>query len=242
MNIQFKDTEKTPIREAEDVYDIMQRILRRKRKMIDPAKEHFWTISLNVRAEIVNIEHVFTGSFRKITIDPPEVFRIPIYKQANSIVLVHNHPSGNLQPSEADKDVTNKLIQVGIMCAVEVADHVIITERSYYSFRESGLMERLRISAKYAPSFIYEKTMAKKIAEMKLLAERKEKAGLKVGEKIGIKKGEEKGIIKGKKTEKQEIAKQMLKEGMEMNLIKDITGLPLNWLGRLKNELNRKKK
>jgi len=236
MNIQFKDMEKTPIRDVEDIYKIMRLVLKRKRKMIDPAKEHFWTISLNMRSEIINIEHVFTGSFRKITIDPPEVFRIPIYKQANSIVLLHNHPSGNLQPSEADKDVTNKLIQVGIMCAVEVIDHVIITEHSYYSFRESGLMERLRMSAKYAPSFIYEKTMAKKIAEMRLLAERKEKAGLKVGEKVGIRKG----VEKGKKTEKQEIAKQMLTNGENLEKIKKYTGVPLNWLGRLQGGLNKK--
>jgi len=238
MNIQFKDIAKTPIRDVEDIYKIMRLVLKRNRKMIDSSKEHFWTISLSVASEIISIEHVFTGSFRKITIDPPEVFRMPIYKQANSIVLLHNHPSGNLQPSEADKDVTNKLIQLGIMCAVEVIDHVIITERSYYSFRESGLMERLRMSAKYAPSFIYEKTVAKKIAEMRLLAERKEKAGLKVGEKVGIRKG----VEKGKKTEKQEIAKQMLKKRIETNLIKDITGLPLNWIGRLQNELNKKKK
>jgi len=238
MNIQFKNIGNSPIRGVEDIYKIMRLILKRKRKIINPAKEHFWTISLNVRAEIVNIEHVFTGSFRKITIDPPEVFRVPIYKQADSIVLLHNHPSGNLQPSEEDKDVTNKLIQVGIMCAIEVIDHVIITEHSFFSFRESGIMERLKMSAKYAPSFVYEKTMEKKITEMRLLAEKKEKSGLQAGKKIGREKGREEGITERNK----EIAKQMLKKRMETNLIKDITGLPLSWIGRLQNELNKKKK
>ena len=67
-------------------------------------------------------------------------------------MLVHNHPSGNLQPSEEDKDITDRLIQSGRILHTEVLDHLIITEKTYLSFRDTGLMGELEKSLKYVHS------------------------------------------------------------------------------------------
>ena len=83
-------------------------------------------------------------------------------------VLVHNHPNGELQPSEQDKDLTDNLIQAGRIVNTEVYDHLIITDRSYLSFRETGLLKTLSESLQYVPPYEVEQRMkerAKEIAE-----------------------------------------------------------------------------
>jgi len=240
MNIQIENAEQIAIQDAEDIYAIMQLIFKRE-QIVDRTKEHFWTIALNLAQKILSIELVGMGSRHKVIVDPVEVFSVPVQKKASSIILIHNHPSGSLRPSDADMDITNRLIQVGFMQRMPIEDHVIITEHSFFSFREMGLMEKLRMSSKYAPSFIYEKTVDKKMKEMNLLAEKREKMREKIGLKVGKKRGREEGKQEGQKQEREEIAKQMLLKDMDKNLIKDITGLPLQWIGRLQNELKKKK-
>jgi DNA repair protein RadC len=106
------------------------------------------------------------GSFKATIVEPMEVFSIPLQKRAVHLVLVHNHPSGTLKPSEADKDITDRLIQVGRIMKVPILDHLIITESSYYSFANSGLLDELSKSLKYVPAFEikkrYEKQAEKK--------------------------------------------------------------------------------
>jgi len=210
MHIPLKYFKKIIVKDSRDIYRVMQQILRRNKRTIDPGKEHFWVVSLSVICEIINIELVFMGSFRTITMDPPEVFRMPIYKRADKVILIHTHPSGNPNPSEADKNITNRLIQVGIMCAIKVVEHIVMTENDYRSFKDMGLIESLMLSTKFAPSFVYEKTMKKKFAQMKKefevmkrmgkkRGELMQKAGLKVGKKRGIRMGVEKGIKLGEK-------------------------------------------
>jgi len=244
MKIQVKNAEKIVIKEAEDIYDIMRLIFKRE-QLIDRTKEHFWTVALNTAQKILNIELVGMGSRHAVLVDPVEVFSVPLQKKASCIILIHNHPSGSLQPSEEDIDITNRLIQVGFIQRMPVEDHIIITNHSFFSFQANGLIEKLRMSSKYAPSFIYEKTMEKKFLEMKILGEKREKMreknGLKVGKKRGREEGEKAGIEKGITEKAREIAKQMLLKDMDKNLIKDITGLSLQWIGRLQNELKKKK-
>lgn len=113
------------------------------------AVEHFWVVSLNTKQWIQNIELINIGSANRVHTQPPEIFRIPIYKAATSIIIVHNHPSGSLEPSKADKDFTDKMIKVGKLLNIAVADHQIITETGYYSFAERGLMKELAKSGLY---------------------------------------------------------------------------------------------
>ena len=230
----FKTDRKHVIREAEDIYHIMQRILSREEK-IDMSKEHFWTVSLNPASIVVNIELLFVGSFRRVMIDPPEVFSIPLQKKADSLILVHNHPSGSLKPRESEMETTNRLIKVGEICKVEVRDHVILTTHSYYSFAEAGLMDKLRWSTKYALSFMYEKQVAKRTKALQdsISKMRQQKDALK--EKLH--QAQQQSEEKGAKRREKEIAIQMLKLGKPAEEIKQLTGLNATQLGKLRSEL-----
>lgn len=70
-------------------------------------------------------------------------------KRAVRVIIVHNHPSGELKPSEMDKDITDRLIQCGLILHVPVLDHLIISEKAWYSFADDGLLAELEASTKY---------------------------------------------------------------------------------------------
>ena len=232
MHISVKNIHKITIKQAEDIFLIMQMILKREH-LIDRTKEHFWTIALNTASKILNIELVAMGSIKRVTVDPTEVFSVPLQKKATNVVLIHNHPSGSLKPSEADLDITNRLIQCGLIMDTPVADHVIISEHSYYSFAESGKLEELRWDNKYALTFIREK----QIKQERQRASKELEINKEQIAKENELKGEEKGKIEGAKAEKREIAKQMLAKDMNPKLVQELTGLSAQWLGRLKNEI-----
>ena len=86
--------------------------------------------------------------------------------------MVHNHPSGSLKPSEHDLDITNRMIQAGIIMGVNILDHVTVTPNSYDSFQEQGVMEKLWWDKKYALTFVREKQVAQEIAALKKTAEK----------------------------------------------------------------------
>ncbi len=146
MNVRLdKALKGTRIGSAADLYPIMQQILMRESRT-DRNREHFWTISLDHAGTLLNIELVSMGSIRQTVVEPMEVYSIPLQKRAVQLILVHNHPGGTLKPSEADKDITDQLIQAGRILKVTVLDHLIITETDYYSFAESGLLVELEAS------------------------------------------------------------------------------------------------
>ena len=153
MNIKLTKEQKIKaVNSPQSVFSIMQRILLRENK-IDRNREHFWTISLDNASKVLNIELVSLGTVNETLVEPMEVFSVPLQKRAVKIILVHNHPSGEVMPSEEDKDVTDRLIQVGRIINIQVIDHLIISERSYYSFADSGLLKQLELSLKYVPAY-----------------------------------------------------------------------------------------
>jgi DNA repair protein RadC len=81
---------------------------------------------------------VSLGSLTGSLVHPREVFKGALLSSAASVILLHNHPSGDPKPSAEDREVTRKLVEAGKLLGVPVLDHVIIGERSYYSFRETG--------------------------------------------------------------------------------------------------------
>lgn len=214
MHIQVKNAHAITIREAEDIYTIMQQIFKREHK-IDRTKEHFWTISLNIAQKILAIELVSMGSSTATVVEPTEVFSLPLQKKAFGIILIHNHPSGSLIPSENDNDITDRLIQVGKIMKTPVLDHVIITERSYYSFKSSGLLEVLENSNKYIVPYDLEKQFHDEMdEELKRMEEENKK---KINESF------EKGLKMGV----EHLAKQMLEKGYSKKEIQEITGLSI---------------
>lgn len=164
MNVRLKKEHKIQVFSCTDVYPIMREILMRENKR-GRNKEHFWVIGLDTKNTILFIELVGLGTVNSVQVSPTEVYSFALQKKAVSIIMVHNHPSGKNDPSEADKDITNHLIQVGLFLNVPVEDHLIISEESFYSFADSGLLVELERSKKYVMKFLLEEEYKKKRAQ-----------------------------------------------------------------------------
>jgi len=123
-----------PVRGPEDVVAIIGRKLRAE------AREHFVVLLLNARHECMAIETVSIGSLNASIVHPREVFKPAVVVSAASVVLVHNHPSGDPEPSEEDLSITRRLVQVGELLGIGVLDHVIVAERGIVSLRSRGAM------------------------------------------------------------------------------------------------------
>ena len=104
----------------------------------DKAKEHFKLILLNPRNKIIGISTISVGTLNASLVHPREVFKDAIMHSAASVVLAHNHPSGDPEPSEDDLKITKKLVESGKILGIEVIDHIIIGKNDYYSFRAKG--------------------------------------------------------------------------------------------------------
>ena len=103
-------------------------------------QEEFRVMLLDAKQKLIRVETVSMGSLDKALVEPRDVFRPAITFNAASLVIVHNHPSGDTQPSEQDVLLTRELCMCGIILGIEVLDHVIIGVRDHVSFREKGLM------------------------------------------------------------------------------------------------------
>ncbi len=106
----------------------------------EKAKEHFKLILLNNRNRIICTSTVSVGTLNTSLVHPREVFKDAILHSAASVVLAHNHPSGDPEPSEDDMKITRKLVDSGKILGIEVLDHIIIGKNSFCSFREKGLI------------------------------------------------------------------------------------------------------
>lgn len=106
----------------------------------DKAKEHFKLILLNARNKILGVSTISIGSLNASIVHPREVFKDAIAHSAYSVVLAHNHPSGDPEPSENDIKMTKKLVESGKILGIEVIDHIIIGKNEFCSFKERGLL------------------------------------------------------------------------------------------------------
>lgn len=102
--------------------------------------EEFWLLLLNRANKVIGKENLSKGGVAGTVVDPKMVFNIATRKLASAIVLSHNHPSGNLRPSEADKQLTRKLVEAGKVLDLPILDHIIIGHNAYYSFKDEGLI------------------------------------------------------------------------------------------------------
>lgn len=119
------------IRGPEDVYDVCPALRARR-------FEEFHVLLLNARHEVQRRVMVSRGSLNASIVHPREVFRPAILASAASIVLVHNHPSGDPEPSDEDLSITKRLAQVGELLGIGVLDHVVIARRGFVSLRARG--------------------------------------------------------------------------------------------------------
>jgi len=130
---QDRPTCRAPIRGPEDVLAQVRDLPRARR-------EHFVVLLLNARHELQCRETVSIGSLNASIVHPREVFLPAILHSAASVVLVHNHPSGDPEPSEEDLAITRRLVQVGELVGIGVLDHVIVASRGIVSFKSRQLM------------------------------------------------------------------------------------------------------
>lgn len=122
-----------PIRGPEDVLAVCRAMARYR-------QEHFVVLLLNARHDLHRKVTVSKGSLNASIVHPREVFLPAIRNSAASIILVHNHPSGDAEPSEEDLSITKRLVEVGELLGIGVLDHVIVAKRGVVSFRSRQLL------------------------------------------------------------------------------------------------------
>jgi DNA repair protein RadC len=131
-----KETE-SPKREkiisSKEVVEIFQPLLG------DHLHEEFWILFLNRANLIISKKQISSGGMAGTVVDPKIIFKAALDEKASSIILCHNHPSGNIQPSEEDKKLTKKIIEAGKVLEIMVLDHIIVSHSGYFSFADEGL-------------------------------------------------------------------------------------------------------
>jgi DNA repair protein RadC len=126
--------ERLKIGSSRDVYDYMSPDL------IDIAHEEFWILLVNRSNRIIKKLRVSVGGVAGTVADPKIIFKKAIEDLASGIILIHNHPSGNITPSQADRDLTKKMKEGGKHLEIQVLDHMIIGGQKYFSFADEGIM------------------------------------------------------------------------------------------------------
>lgn len=139
----FKGNDKVKITSPEDVALLVMDEMRFL------AKEHFRVIFLNTKNYVIQIKDVSIGSLNSSIVHPREVFLEAIKLSSASIILCHNHPSGDTTPSQEDINITKRLIEAGKIIGIEVLDHIIIGDVNYLSFKEKNIIWHHERSMKY---------------------------------------------------------------------------------------------
>ena len=102
--------------------------------------EQFWIMLLNNANKVIKLEKIGVGGMTGTTADPKKIFNSALENNAASVMLCHNHPSGNVIPSNADKQITNNLVKAGQFLEIKILDHIIIGNDNYFSFADEGLL------------------------------------------------------------------------------------------------------
>lgn len=129
-----RTTECRKISESTDIYNILQD------KVADLNHEEFWLITLNQAAKVISRRRISAGGIDQTTVDVRQIMKYAIHDNATQIAVSHNHPSGNLKPSNEDINVTNKIKKAGELLNIRLIDHVVIGKENYYSFHDHGLI------------------------------------------------------------------------------------------------------
>ena len=103
-------------------------------------QEHFLTVSLNGAHEVIAVRVISVGTLNRTLVHPREVFAEAIEERASGLICAHNHPSGSIEPSREDIELTERLKDSGELLGISILDHLIISDSGYYSFLENGLM------------------------------------------------------------------------------------------------------
>jgi DNA repair protein RadC len=198
MNISLTKTQKILIESSDDIARIMRQILLRENRL-SRQREHVWTIGLNEEFKMLYVELIAFGIPAKDKVQPMEIYRLPLQKDAKYLYICHNRKTADMSAKPDDKALTDRMIQVGNIVGITVFDHIIINAKSedYLSYRDVGLMDELSKSTAWVPKF----EMVKKIKKM--------------------------ANEEGQKQKARQIAKDMKKKKLDVELISQLTGLSL---------------
>ncbi len=130
MTVRLPKGEQDHINDAEDVARIMQKVLMRQNKH-HRAKEYFWTIGIGTTNNIEYIELVSIGTKNRNILAPVDVFSLAVSKKCTKIIFCHNHPSGKVEPSKADKQFAEDMRDAGTILGIKLLDHIIISESQH---------------------------------------------------------------------------------------------------------------
>lgn len=128
-----------PVRTPQDVLDLVAK------ELASYDREVFAIINLKTNGQIINLNVCSVGTLNASMISPRDVFKSSILSNAAAFIAVHNHPSGNLEPSEEDKETTKRLRECGKLMDIRMLDHIIVAgeSRDMFSFKRSGLMAEI---------------------------------------------------------------------------------------------------
>ncbi|NOS91633.1 MAG: DNA repair protein RadC [Cyclobacteriaceae bacterium] len=126
--------EKPKITSSKDAFDQL------KSELMDLPHEEFWVLLLNRAHRVTKKKRISEGGVAGTVADPKIIFKLALEELASGVVVAHNHPSGNLQPSQSDIDLTKKLKEAGRFLEIQLLDHLIITGHKYFSFADEGIV------------------------------------------------------------------------------------------------------
>lgn len=123
------------IQSPNDIFNIAQNVIQAN----EYAEENLWLITLDTKNNITGIFTVSIGSLNSSIVHPREVFKRAVLQNAASIIICHNHPSGDPVPSQEDINITKRIYDAGKILGIELLDHIIIGDNKYTSLKEKGV-------------------------------------------------------------------------------------------------------
>src|SRR6056297_2209457 len=133
-NLEEKLPKKIKLSSSQEVVDYL------KHKFGNKKKEYFLILCLDSRGNLIKINTISIGSLNANIVHPREVFKGAISALADSVILVHNHPSGSVAPSKDDIEITERLVKAGKLMDIRVTDHIIISKNNFYSLKNNNLI------------------------------------------------------------------------------------------------------
>ena len=125
---------KDKISRSNDAFEIFKSLIG------DLPYEEFWILMLSKANKVIKKVRISEGGVSGTVVDPKKIYKIALDHHASSLILGHNHPSGNIQPSEADQKITKKIKECGILLDIAVLDHIMIGDDRFYSFADEGVL------------------------------------------------------------------------------------------------------
>lgn len=131
---EFVTEEKVKITSSKDAYELI------RSDLMDLPHEEFWIILTNRAQRVIKKLQISSGGVAGTVADPKLIFKVALEELASGILLVHNHPSGNLTASQADITLTNRMKESGKLLEIQILDHLIVAGKRYFSFADEGLL------------------------------------------------------------------------------------------------------